>query len=272
MGFVVTNFNNSHYTKGFIESVRNSGVMDSPIVVVDNGSNEQDVSNLKEIELEYPLVKVIYNTENLGYFSGLNIGIRYIRENYADVEFLVIGNNDLIISGDFYSSAASSQENFIKYPVISPNIITIDGVYQNPHVISEISKFREFIYDLYHLNYLLAGLIKLVSKITHRFTDRKDERQHEVAQEIYQGYGACYILGPLFFKHFKQLWSPTFLMYEEYFLSKQLAEKGFKIYYEPTIKVQHICHAATDKLPGKRRWQISCDAHRVYRKHLTIWR
>ena len=118
----------------------------------------------------------------------------------------------------------------------------------------------------------MAALIKSIAKITHRFTDRDDELQHEVAQEIYQGYGACYILTPVFFQNFRELWSPTFLMYEEYFLSMQLAEKGFKTYYEPTIKVVHHWHASTSQLPGRYRWELCRDAHREYRKHIKVWR
>jgi len=271
IGFVFTNFNNSIYTKRAVESIQQCGSVGAPIIVVDNGSSEQDVNDLKDIELAFPDVTVIYNKENVGYFRGLNIGIEYARNTHKNMELLIVGNNDLIFSTDFYSSIMSNKDKFDKYPVVSPNIKTVDGIYQNPHVISGISKFREIIYDLYHLSYFLARSIKLISNITHKFTDRKDETQHEVAQEIHQGYGACYILGPVFFKHFELLWAPTFLMYEEYFLSKQLEEKGFKFYYEPSIKIQHYCHATTSNLPGRKKWEFSRDAHREYRKHLKIW-
>jgi GT2 family glycosyltransferase len=111
-----------------------------------------------------------------------------------------------------------------------------------------------------------------LAKLTQRFTDRKDEQQHAVAQEIRQGYGACYILTPKFFEHFDELWAPTFLMYEEFFLAKQLEDKGFKTYYEPRIMVTHHCHASTGTLPGKFRWQLSKQAHKEYRKYVKVWR
>jgi GT2 family glycosyltransferase len=67
------------------------------------------------------------------------------------------------------------------------------------------------------------------------------------------------------------LWAPTFLMYEEFFLSKQLADKGYKIFYEPSIKVIHLTHATTNNLPSKTKWLIARDSHKIYRKYVKIF-
>ena len=272
VGFIFTNYKNTQYTEGALLSILGSDANDAHIVVVDNASGLEHAEALNVLETRHDNLKVIYNKENVGYFRGLNVGIKYARESFGNVEYWIIGNNDLIFPENIYSSVMSCQKVLKKYPVISPNIVTLDGVQQNPHVIAGISKFREFIYDLYHFNYRLAGLIKKTAQLTSGITDRDDESQHEVAQEIYQGYGACYVLSPVFFQNFKELWSPTFLMYEEYFLSKQLEDKGFKIYYEPAIKIKHHWHSATDKLPGRLRWELCRDAHREYRKYVKIWR
>lgn len=269
--FVVTNFNNSHFSRKMYESIKACPGLEFTFVIVDNNSKSDDLTQL-DLFKQNSNVVVIKNRENVGYFSGLNIGIRYVRDKYPDAKYLVVGNNDIIVPTDFAEKFSACQTVFDKYPVVSPNIRMLDGSPQNPHVVSAISKKREFIYDLYHSSYILAGLIVKLAKLTHRFTDRKDELQHEVAQEIYQGYGACYILTPKFFEYFSELWSPTFLMYEEFFLSKQLEDKGFKTYYEPRIKVTHFCHASTGTLAGKYRWQLSKMAHKEYRKYIKVWR
>jgi len=272
VGFVFTNYNNSHYTRDVIHSITlNKNYDDSYIVVVDNKSETADVELLIIIEQDYPSVKIIYNDENSGYFKGLNIGIEYLRKKYTDLDHMVIGNNDLFFPPDFIDTLYSNRSLFEKYPVISPDLLTLDGVHQNPHVIDKISKKREIIYDLYYSNYYLSVLIGYAAKVTKRFTDRSDEEQFEVAQTIHQGYGACYILGPLFFEHFNLLWAPTFLMGEEFFLSKQLEKKGMKVYYEPSIKVNHHDHATMGKLPGKKLWKISKDSHKIYRKYNKIY-
>lgn len=269
--FVVTNFNNAQFSQKMYESVKACRNIDFTFVVVDNKSESEDLEQLDALSANSNVV-VIKNSENVGYFSGLNIGIRYVRQNYPDAEYLVVGNNDIIVPTNFADKLIEYKAILDKYPVVSPNIRMLDGTPQNPHVISGISKKREFVYDLYHFSYLFAGLIVRLAKLTHRFTDRKDEQHHAVAQEIHQGYGACYILTPKFFEHFDALWAPTFLMYEEYFLAKQLEDKGFKTYYEPGIMVTHHCHASTGTLPGKFRWQLSRNAHKEYRKYVKVWR
>jgi GT2 family glycosyltransferase len=94
---------------------------------------------------------------------------------------------------------------------------------------------------------------------------------HDVAQEIYQGYGACYLLGPEFFRHFEELWAPTFMLHEEYFLSKQLSDKGMRVYYEPSIRVQHRCCGATGKLSSRKAWETARAAQKIYRQHVKIF-
>ena len=270
IGFVITNYNNSNLTKGAIESINKTRNGVFKIVVVDNASDDENVQELKKTEIEFNNLTVIYSSENVGYFKGLNIGIKYLRANYSNIDWIVIGNNDVLFPELFYKSILDKKIFLKKYPVISPNIITADGFHQNPHVIKKISKFREVIYDIYHMNYFFAKVITMLSKLSHSFTDRKDEEQHEIAQKIYQGYGAMYILTPMFFELFDDLWSPTFLMYEEYFLSKQLSNKGYNVFYEPSIHLTHLMHATTDKLPGKLKWKYSKASHREYRKYVKV--
>lgn len=272
IAFVFTNYNNSKFTKLAVESIQRSDAKDSPVIVVDNASTVLDQNLLKTLELQYPQIKVIYNATNLGYFPGLNIGIEYAHRHHPEAQYLVVGNNDLEFSEQIASEILKKTELLGKYPVISPNITMLDGSPQNPHVVTGISKFREFIYDLYHSSYILADIIIKLASLTHRFTDRRDEQQHAIPQEISQGYGACYILTPLFFKTLKTLWAPTFLMYEEFFLSKQLEDNGYKVFYEPSIKVRHHCHASTGQLPGRLRWEYSRKAHKEYRKYVKVIR
>lgn len=273
LGYICTNYNNSKYTISAINSLLNErNIRNTEIVVVDNCSDNENIELLKAIEQQCANVHIIFNNENMGYFKGLNCGIHYLRQSNKNIEYIVIGNNDLIFPENFYESMISNKATLQQHAVVSPNITTLDGVHQNPHVISSISKIREIIYDIYYSNYYIARIINKVAKITKKYTDRKDEEQHEVAQDIHQGHGSCYILGPLFFQNFDELWAPTFLMGEEFFLSVQLMEKGMRVYYEPSIKVMHHCNVSVGKMPRKHVWQLSRDAHKLYRKHIKIWR
>lgn len=272
VGFIFTNFNNSSFTKDAVASLNSpkNSQHDYYITIVDNNSNQENVDILVSIKKEWENVELILSKENPGYFKGLNVGILHIRKLFPNLDCIIIGNNDLIFPNNFHTLLDENKSVISSYAVVSPNIVTMNGEYQNPHVISSISPFREFIYDLYYSNYLIAILIKKTAALTKLFTDRKDESQHDVAQVIYQGHGSCFILGPNFLKNFEQLWAPTFLMYEEVFLSLQLREKGLNIYYEPKIKITHQYHASIGKISSKKIWEYSKLAHKEYRKYVGI--
>lgn len=269
LGFVFTNFNNSAYTLAAVRSLAESpNWLDCKVVVVDNRSELEDRERLATLKVTHPAVDVLFNSSNIGYFPGLNLGIDRLFDLEPAAQVVVVGNNDLVFPQDFVAIVQSSSDLFEKYPVISPDLLTLDGVHQNPHVARDVSRIRELVYDCYFASYPLARLIRWGAKVTKRFAERTDHHAFREAQGVYQGYGACYLLGPLFFREFRRLWAPTFLMGEEFFLSRQLAAKGYQVRYEPRFLVHHHDHATMEKVPSRKFWEISRDAHRVYRRYV----
>jgi GT2 family glycosyltransferase len=265
--YVFVNYNNSKESILTIESILNTEFDNfDHIIIIDNASNTKNIELLESfLNQKNNNIILLKNDNNLGYFGGLNIGINFVNQNNLKFNALIIGNNDLSFPKDFKSMIFKKSNLFLNYPVISPNIITLDGEHQNPHVISSISKIREVIYDLIYMNYFFLKILGLLAKLTHSFTDRNDEKQNHIAQEIYQGYGACYILTPLFFLNFKELDNPSFLFYEEFFLSKQLERAGYKYFYEPDIQLIHRLHTSTGLEPKFKLWKFGRDSHKKYR-------
>jgi len=268
LGYICTNYNNSHYTVQAVESLLDSAndQHNVRVVVVDNCSTNENRDHLREMSHRYRQVEIVFNHENVGYFEGLNTGIRHFRSSHPDFNHFVIGNNDLLFPKHFCDSVVRSRDLLNTHPVVSPSITTTEGEHQNPHVVHKISKVREFVYDVFYSSYYVAKLIFFLAKLSKRITDRKDEQAFEDAQLIQQGHGSCYLIGPAFFEHVDELWAPTFLMGEEYFLSHQLSELGFQIYYNPSIHVIHCYHGSLKSVPSRVLWEYSKKAHHVYRK------
>lgn len=270
IGYVCTNFNNASYTREAVASLLGNVGHDARIVVVDNASVEEERAALRDLLGAVEQVEIVFSDRNLGYFSGLNLGIARLRQKYPDLAWMFVGNNDLIFPPNLLNHLMARQDGLASHPVVSPDIVTIEGEHQNPHVISGISRTREFFYDLYYANYYLGCLIKWAAKKLGSVVDRPDESQWKVPRQIYQGHGACYLLTPKFFEQFEALWAPTFMMSEEYFLSKQLNDVGQSVYYEPALQVTHHWHGSLDKLPSRKRWEMAKAAHREYRKYVRI--
>ena len=163
-GYVCTNYKNSAYTQQAVRSLLSNGGDEFRVVVVDNNSDSKNVDVLKTLASEFRHVELILNQENVGYFRGLNMGIRHLRARQPDINIMVVGNNDLEFPPDFGESIRRNMPTLEKYAVVSPDIETLEGVHQNPHVIHKISKYREFIYDLYYANYYLAIAVREVAK------------------------------------------------------------------------------------------------------------
>jgi len=268
--FVLVNFNNSLLTIDAIKSIYNIKGIGSPfVIIVDNNSKVEDYEILCDFisESNYGAVLLKLN-DNVGYFKAINEGLKKMYSIGIDMRDVVVGNNDVKFSDTFYEFYSDKISELSKYPVISPNIITLDGVHQNPHVISGISPFRKFVYKLYFSSYYLSVLINIVAYITASFTKRKDTALHKKSGAVLQGYGAMYILTKKFFDHFKYLLAPVFLMGEEYFISHQVYSNGMKIFYEPSLIVYHREHASVGKLYTKKMWKITRNSYHIYKNYL----
>lgn len=272
IAYVCTNYNNSAFTVQAVDSLMRNAGHEIEVVIVDNASRPDEVAKLQPLKSRYASVRVIESSENTGYFSGLNKGLAALREARPDIVWVIAGNNDLEFAAEFCDTVERCSDSLKAHSVISPDIVTLDGEHQNPHVISNISPLREMFYDLYYSNYHLGRLIYKLAKMFPRISERADEQEWQTPRPIYQGHGSCYLLGPRFFSQFNELWAPTFMMSEEYFLSKQLQDVGEQVYYDPRIRVTHHWHGSLDNIPSRRRWEMARDAHREYRKYVKVFK
>jgi GT2 family glycosyltransferase len=277
VGFVCTNYNNSSFTREAIASLRaGSRWVDTQVVIVDNRSQEADVAALREMTEGVPNVTLILNPDNVGYFPGLNVGIHHLRRTHPEIDHIVVGNNDLVFPPDFIERVQGAQDLFDRWAVIAPDLVTIDGVHQNPHVLYPFTRLRWLIWELYYLSYPSAFLMLKVAQalggMAVRAERAPDSDLFKTPGPLLMGIGACYLLGPLFFRHFGGLCAPTFLMMEEAFLAEQLDTIDQRQYYDPRFQILHHEHATVDHLPGRRIWEESRVGYRMYRRYLSMGR
>ncbi len=272
IGYVCTSLGTVGFTEAALRTLHaQRGRHEVHAVVVDNGSTAEEVARLREAAARYPHVEVLAGHGNIGYFPGLNLGIERLRASRPDLRHVVAGNNDLEFPEDFVDTLERHREVLDRWMVVSPDLVTPNGVHQNPHVRIPISRGRRAVWAAYYAAFPLARAIAWVAKVTHRYTARPERvhgaRLSREAGPMLLGYGACYLLGPRFFERFDRLYGPSFLMFEEYFLSVQLAVAGEAPYYEPGIVVRHMDHATIARMPGRRLWELSRASYATYLAH-----
>ena len=96
---IIPHWNGIEVLEPCLRSLEASEYDQLEIVVVDNASSDESVAFVKR---EFPRVKVLQNSENLGFAGGCNVGLREI-----DSDFYLVLNNDtteITINPDPYAS------------------------------------------------------------------------------------------------------------------------------------------------------------------------
>lgn len=99
---VIVNWNGERFLKGCLTSVFSDGFKPIEVIFVDNGSTDSSVEFVRK---NYPEVKIIENTENLGFARANNQGIRL-----ASGKYILTLNNDTVLRKGFFSELVGAAE------------------------------------------------------------------------------------------------------------------------------------------------------------------
>jgi len=114
---IILNWNGKDDTLECLSSVTNINYCNYEIILVDNGSSDDSVA---EIRSQFPIVHVIEAGENLGFAEGNNVGIRYALSTGTD--YVLILNNDTWVDEQFLdhlvSEAIKTDNQFVYGPAI----------------------------------------------------------------------------------------------------------------------------------------------------------
>lgn len=270
--FVCVSYNNSSFTVEMCNSLLAQTGFSSEhnlqIYVIDNSSDSDEIEILKKYCCNYAWITYVPNSINVGYFAGLNIGLDLVDKEKS--KYIVICNNDLKFSPDFCRLLLDESYDDNVF-AICPDVITVDGVHQNPHHLKPLSRIEIFSFDLYFSHYYIALALlktKQLLKSVRQKLFSYPEKTHDYT-EINQGVGACYILSPQFFESNKKLFYPHFLYGEEAFFSWQVRSSGGKLLYNPNLVVFHAESASLSKLPGRVTYRFGQESYRGLRRYLS---
>ena len=253
IGFVVLHYNSEVETKNCVNSILQH-VPDSYIVVVDNASPNNSGKNLMEF-YKTSYVKVICLKSNVGFASGNNVGIEYLKTN-TGVEFVVLLNNDTLLKQDDFQKIVIDTYIQEKYAVMGPQIITKNGK-NTSNPVEYIVDSKEKINKL-----LLKRKIKLFLNQIHLNILLNNSGEGQKNNKIYNPnliyenvklHGACWVLSPIFFQHFNGLCNKTFLYFEEDILYLQLRKVGIKSVYNPELQIIHLEDVSTNSIVNNNR-------------------
>lgn len=218
---------------------------DSPIVVVDNGSNDGSGEELRRRFADYKNVVVIINDQNLGFAKGNNVGYKYVKDNF-DVDCVVVMNNDVIITQPDFADIIANYMKDQHLDVCGPDVITPEGRHQNPLQREPFSTFRI-------IKWMLMDWIRLIMLKLHLF-ERKILATYTSVSNSYQRqdidlngitdcvlHGSCVAYSSDYLSKEDFAFVPvTFLYAEEMILADYCKRKNYRTGVCPTATVTHL--------------------------------
>ena len=122
LSVVILNYNVKYFIDVCLQSVLAATKdLDAEVILVDNASEDGSVEWISQ---QFPQVKQINNSTNVGFPKGNNIGVAQ-----AKGEFLCILNPDTIVAEDTFTSAISFIENNKQVAIMGPKLIDGSGTF-----------------------------------------------------------------------------------------------------------------------------------------------
>ncbi|OGN08197.1 MAG: hypothetical protein A3J46_00985 [Candidatus Yanofskybacteria bacterium RIFCSPHIGHO2_02_FULL_41_11] len=255
ISIVTLNYNGSTETLKLLKSLKNQTDPNFEIIVIDNASEEADFTNLQDqlihsfslptlnvdnpqggTVLSPPQVKVVRNSDNLGFSGGNNIGIRHALENGSD--WVVLLNNDIWVEKDFieHLRAVLSPKN----PLTSLGQMGVIGI-----PLIEGGKIAYY-GQIQWLKPTLKHAYQLTSPDGKAIEDPRQSRDLP-AYQLYAIGGAVVIYKDVFEK-IGLLDENYFLYFEDADFSVRVQKAGFDISIAENLSVHHYVSSSTKKL------------------------
>lgn len=266
VALIIVNYNNKKLTIECLQSFIKVFEKIS-LYVVDNSTDLSQIFENDDIEISNKQsIEVMIPKQNIGYFPAIS----YCFDNIKDLgfDYFLIGNNDVVCISDWYKILINNKKTIDKYPVISPKIVNLDGLDQNPLIPQSYSLLHVFRLMIYNSNYLFSKfLFSLLVKFKLYIKSDVIQKAHNIEGEIAIGFGAFYIITKDFLNNGIQLPTNTFLMGEEQFLYINLKKVNKSFYYLPSLILMHKEHSSVSLISPKHLWTFNKKAFWKY-----IWK
>jgi GT2 family glycosyltransferase len=234
-----------------VESIRKlrAGKRQTHIVIVDNASSEETVAKTRQLFGQDSNVSLVFNTDNLGFAGGNNVGYRYAKEQFGDA-FIVVMNNDVVVHDSEFAEKCCELFCRWSYSVLGPDTVTPDRRRENP--------WNDYVYGIdgwKDLRSLFVRQKKDYLKTGFAAFQRVGERSPQetaIANPILQG--ACYIFSPIFVHCNKQPFDKASFLYgEEFPLATNCLITGHFMLYSSDLAVAHEEGVSTNLVVDRKK-------------------
>lgn len=244
---VTVAYNSSGILDDFLTSLEIGTTHDHEVVIVDN--NSSDIAAVRSIAARHAPVRLLEQTENLGYGRGMNAGVEFA-QMHAD--YVLITNPDVKFMPGSIDALIEAAESTPGGGAFGPAILNADGtVYPSAR---ELPSLRTGI------AHALLG---------RAWPNNPWTRKYKVTVSTSEGQrvagwlsGACLLIRAEVFHKLGGFDTSYFMYFEDVDLGARLADEGWTNVYVPGSRVLHTGAHSTSQAPTSMELAHHTSAYR----------
>jgi hypothetical protein len=242
LSVILVNHNGKEFIFNCLNSIKeNMRGIKSEVIVVDNHSTDGSADILQE---RYPDICLLRNQKNLGFSKANNQGIKKCKGNYI----LIINPDTRVYSGSIKKLLSELKEN--------PDI---GGI--GPALINRKNDFQVSFGG--KVNFFSEAIKKV---FLNRFTKYQLKR-NQYKRDVTWLSAACFMSTREVLKKAGMFDEKFFLYFEDIDLCMRIRKKGWRLVYQPKVKVFHEGGSSTKKRKLKSRYYYRESQIYFYQKH-----
>ncbi|GAB4524244.1 MAG: glycosyltransferase family 2 protein [Anaerolineales bacterium] len=245
---IIVNWNTKDLLAAAIQSVIDTaGELGVDIIVVDNGSTDGSQAMLRS---HFPLVKVVQNTENIGFARANNQGA-----HLANGDFLLLLNSDAKLYPEAMQSMLAVMAAHPKAGIVGANLRNPDGSFQASHTPFPTLR-QEFL--------ILSGLGRALYGVYYPSRGPEEDRAPQRVDYIE---GACMLIRREPYLEMGGMDEGYFMYAEEVDLCYTFIQNGWEVWYQPEARVLHHGGGSSHNRRAAREGDLYQSRVRFFRKH-----
>jgi len=225
VSIIILNWNGLEDTIECLESLKKITYPDYEVILVDNGSEGDDVRILREKFGDY--IHIIENDRNYGFAEGCNIGMRYSLKN-SNPDYILLLNNDTVVDANFLTELVKAVDNDATIGIVGPKIYS----YNEPNKISFIGTM---------IDWWNVGIPP---------TNEIDVGQFDELVEVDAVIGCALLIKRATLEDIGLLYAGYFAYFEETEWCVKCKKAGYKVVYVPTAVLWHKLQSTAAKVEG----------------------
>ena len=243
---ILVNWNTREYLLRCLTSLLESGERDSwEILVIDNGSCDGSASEVKK---SFRIIRVIENSENLGFAKATNQGVKASSGRYQ-----LLLNPDTLVKEGSIEVLFTFMDGHPEVGIAGAQLLDADGRKQN-----SIANFPTLATELLNKS-LLRWLFP------ERFPGKG--RTYREPIEVDSVIGACMMVRREAIEEVGWLDEDYFLFLEETDWCYRMKEAGWKVYHVPRAEIYHFQGKSAEGRIEKAKIEYYRSRYRFFRKH-----